>query len=163
MAKKTTDYSVAPKERINIVYRPATAGRKEQVELPLKVMVLGDFTQKEDARDIEQRDPVDVNDDNFDEVLASMDVGAQFTVADKTTEEEGKEIEVDLRFEKMSDFEPGHIVESVPELKRMLEVREALKALKGPLGNVPAMRRKIQDMIRDDKKSAKLMQELGLE
>jgi type VI secretion system protein ImpB len=162
MARKKSDYSVAPKERINIVYRPATAGRKEQVELPLKVMVLGDFTQKQDARDLEDRDPVDVDESNFDEVLASMDVSTHFSVPDKVSGEEGKSMEVDLRFEKMSDFEPGHVIESVPELRRMLELREALKALKGPLGNVPEMRRKIQEIIQDDRKSAKLMQELGI-
>lgn len=162
MARKKSDYSVAPKERINIVYRPATAGRKEQVELPLKVMVLGDFTQKQDTRDLEDRDPVDVDESNFDEVLASMDVSTHFSVPDKVSGEEGKSMDVDLRFEKLSDFEPGHVIESVPELRRMLELREALKALKGPLGNVPEMRRKIQEIIQDDRKSAKLMEELGI-
>lgn len=163
MAKKKDDYSVAPKERINIVYRPATAGRKEQVELPMKVMVLGDFTQKQDARDVEEREPVDIDDNNFDDVLASMDVSTHFTVPDRTTEEEGKELEVDIKFERMRDFEPGHVIESVPQLQQMLELREALKALKGPLGNVPEMRRKIQEVIKDDKKSARLMKELGLQ
>jgi len=163
MAKKTQDYSVAPKERINIVYRPATAGRKEQVELPMKLMVLGDFTQREDVRDIEEREPVDIDDNNFDDVLASMDVGAEFTVANRTTEADTEELAVNLRFEKMSDFEPGSVIEQVPELQKMLELREALKALKGPLGNVPEMRRKIQEVIQDDKKSNKLMTELGLQ
>lgn len=163
MAKKKDDYSVAPKERINIVYRPATAGRKEQVELPLKVMVLGDFTRSEDTRDVEEREPVDVNERNFDDVLASMDVSTHFTVPDRTSDEEGREMEVNLDFASMKDFEPGHVIESVPELQKMLELREALKALKGPLGNVPEMRRKIQEIVRDDKKSAKLMEELGLQ
>jgi len=163
MAKKKEDYTVAPKERINIVYRPATAGRKEQVELPLKVMVLGDFTQAEDVRDVEDREPVEVNDNNFDEVLAGMEVSTHFTVANKTGDEGAKDIEVDLSFEKLSDFAPGHVIESVPELRKMLQVREALKALKGPLGNVPEMRRKIQEIVGDDAKSAKLMEELGLQ
>lgn len=163
MARKKDEYSVAPKERINIVYRPATAGRKEQVELPMKLMVLGDFTQKEDGRDIEEREPVSVDDNNFDEVLESMDVGAHFTVPNRTTSDEGKELEVNLKFTKLRDFEPGNVIESVPELQKMLELREALKALKGPLGNVPEMRRKIQEIIQDDKKSAKLMTELGLQ
>lgn len=163
MAKKMQDYSVAPKERINIVYRPATAGRKEQVELPMKLMVLGDFTQKEDTRDIEEREPVDVNDSNFDDVLASMDVSADFTVRNRATADSEEELAVHLRFEKMDDFEPGSVIEQVPELQQMLQLREALKALKGPLGNVPEMRRKIQEIIQDDQKSKKLMTELGLQ
>ncbi|MBR3665419.1 MAG: type VI secretion system contractile sheath small subunit, partial [Lachnospiraceae bacterium] len=47
MAKEA---SVAPKERVNIVYRPATGDAQEEIELPLKLMVLGDFTLKQDDR-----------------------------------------------------------------------------------------------------------------
>ena len=36
--------SVAPKERVNIVYRPAIGDGREEVELPLRLMVMGDFT-----------------------------------------------------------------------------------------------------------------------
>ena len=42
--------SVAPKERVNIVYRPATGDAKEEIELPLKLLVIGDFTQRPDDR-----------------------------------------------------------------------------------------------------------------
>ncbi len=162
MVKRKNDYSVAPKERINIVYRPATAGRKEQVELPLKVLVLGDFTKQEDGSAIEEREPVDINQNNFDDVMASMDVGTNFTVPDRTTDDANRELEVDLKFRGIRDFEPGNVIDSVPQLKQMLELRDALKALKGPLGNVPEMRRKIQEIVRDKDKSAKLMKELGL-
>jgi bis(5'-nucleosyl)-tetraphosphatase (symmetrical) len=41
--------SVAPKERVNIVYKPATGNAQEEVELPLKIMMLGDYTQRSDA------------------------------------------------------------------------------------------------------------------
>ncbi len=39
-----TDGSVAPKERVNIVYRPATGDAQAEVELPLKLLVMGDYT-----------------------------------------------------------------------------------------------------------------------
>ena len=159
---KSSSGSVAPKERINIVYRPATGGRKEQIELPLKIMVTGDFTQAEDQRSIEERKPTAINKNNFDDVLAGMNVSTEFSVPDRLSGEEDKEIAVSLNFRQMSDFGPGSVLQAVPELKQVLELREALKALKGPLGNVPAMRRKIQDIIQDDEKSAKLMRELGL-
>ena len=35
--------SVAPKERINIKYVPATGDQQAEVELPLKLLVTGDF------------------------------------------------------------------------------------------------------------------------
>ncbi|EQD72495.1 Uncharacterized conserved protein UCP028301, partial [mine drainage metagenome] len=63
--------SVAPKERVNIVYRPATGDAKEEVELAFKQLVVGDFTQKEDDRQLEEIKPINVDKDNFDNVLES--------------------------------------------------------------------------------------------
>ena len=53
--------SVAPKERVNIVYRPATGDAKEEIELPLKLLVVGDFTRSQDDRMVEEREPINVD------------------------------------------------------------------------------------------------------
>jgi len=60
MAKEAT---VAPKERVNIVYRPATGDAQEEVELPLKLLVIGDFTGKTDERMLEDREPINIEKD----------------------------------------------------------------------------------------------------
>ena len=60
MAKEA---SVAPKERINIVYKPATGDAQEEVELPLKVVVMGDFTLRPDDTPLEERKPVNLDKD----------------------------------------------------------------------------------------------------
>jgi type VI secretion system ImpB/VipA family protein len=67
------------------------------------------------------------------------------------------------REESLADFEPDAIVEKVPELKSILELREALKSLKGPLGNVPDFRKKLQALVSDEGSRAKLLAELGLD
>ena len=64
--------------------------------------------------------------------------------------------------ESMKDFGPEAIVEQVPELKRLLELREALKALKGPLSNVPEFRKKIQDLVKDETARKQLLKEMGI-
>ena len=61
--------SVAPKERINISYRPAVGSAKEGVELPFKLLVLGDFTQNQDDSTIEDRKLININNYNFDDVI----------------------------------------------------------------------------------------------
>lgn len=143
--------SVAPKERVNIRYRPATGNAKEEVELPLKLLVVGDFTQKADERPVEERGLVTVNKDNFDEVLKGHALSLDLSVDDKLSEAAGDEkISVSLKFDRLKDFEPEAIVQQVPELKKLLELREALVALKGPLGNIPAFRKMIQSVIEDD-------------
>jgi type VI secretion system protein ImpB len=67
-----------------------------------------------------------------------------------------------LKFQSLADFTPEGVVNQVPELKQLLELRAALNALKGPLGNVPAFRKKLQALLGDDANRLKLMAELGL-
>lgn len=160
MAKEAT---VAPKERVNIVYRPATGDAKEEVELPLKVLVMGDFTGQRDDRPVEERDPVTIDKDNFDEVLKARNINLDVTVENKLSGKTEDEMNVSLKFESMKDFNPESIAKNTPELNRLLELRESLTALKGPLSNIPEFRKKIQELIKDEKTRELLLKELGVE
>ncbi len=64
--------SVAPKERVNIVYKPATGDAQEEVELPLKMLMMGDYTNRPDPRPLEDRKPINVDKDNFSKVMAEQ-------------------------------------------------------------------------------------------
>ena len=154
--------SVAPKERVNIVYRPATGDAQEEVELPLKLMVLGDFTLKQDDRLLEDRDPVNIDKDNFNDVMRAQQLSVKANVANKLSEDPEAQMTVDLKFQTLKDFEPDAIVKNVPELAKMMELREALKALKGPLSNVPYFRKKLQELVGDEETRTKVLKELGL-
>lgn len=151
--------AVAPKERINISYRPATGNSKEGVELPFKILVLGDFTKKESSLPVEERQMTSVNSNNFNNIVSDFDLTASFSVENKFTED-GEHLDIDLSFQSMSDFEPDNILEQVPELREVLKLRDALKALKGPLGNSPQMRKKIQAMLSDESTRKQLMKEI---
>ena len=146
MAKES---SVAPKERVNIVYRPATGGAQQEKELPLKLLVLGDYTLKEDETPLEERKPVSVDKDNFNDVMASQSLSLALKVPNKLTEkkagEEEDQLAVKLDFKSTKDFRPEAVAEQVPELNQLLQLRTALQALKGPLGNIPAFRKKIRE------------------
>jgi len=155
--------SVAPKERVNIVYRPATGDAQQEVELPLKVLVMGDFTMRADSTPLEDRKPVNVDKDNFNDVLKGHDVKLETVVDDTLSGQEDAKLSVNLDFKSMKDFEPDAIIQKVPELKKLVELREALKALKGPLGNVPDFRKKIQELVHDEGARARLLKELGIE
>ncbi|KUJ95935.1 MAG: type secretion system protein ImpB [Desulfonauticus sp.] len=155
--------SVAPKERVNIVYKPATGDAKEEVELPLKMMVMGDFTGQESEEPLENRKAINVDKDNFDEVLAGMKVKLDTVVKNELSDDPDAEMSLSLEFKSIKDFEPDAIVEKVPELKKLKELRDALKAVKGPLGNIPEFRKKITELVKDKDKRDRLFKELGIE
>jgi type VI secretion system protein ImpB len=154
--------SVAPPERINIKYKPSTGDAKEEIELPLKMLFLGDYTGRPDPRPLEDRKPINVDKDNFDQVLAEQNLQLDMAVPEVMSGQEGASMNVSLKFKKLSDFGPEAVAMQVPELRKMIELRETLTALKGPLGNTPAFRKKIQELLGDNAKREQLMKELGL-
>lgn len=158
------DGSVAPKERVNIVYKPSTGDVQEDVELPLKMMVVGDFTGREDTRVLEDRDPINIDKDNFNDVLKAQGIQMDIAVPNRLVEDDpDSKLAVNLKIENIKDFTPDAIVSQVPELAKLIALRDELKALKGPLSNTPDFRRKIQEMIADENTRDLIFKELGLD
>jgi len=153
--------TVAPKERINITYKPAVGNAKESVELPFKVSVLGDFSLKGDDRSLEEREPINLTAQNFDEVMEEHELSVSFTVPNAMIEDPSAFIDVDLNIKSLKDLTPDNIIRSVPELQEIFRIREALQSLKGPLGNNPKMRKMIQSLISDESSRKALIQEVG--
>lgn len=155
--------SVAPKERINITFKPAVGGAQEEIELPLKLLVLGDFTQREDLRKVEDRKPIGIDKNTLDEVLAKQALSLLMSVPNRLQESgEIEELAIQVRINSMKDFNPASLVEQIPELKKLMELRDALVALKGPLGNTPSFRKAIENALADDQSRARVLAELGL-
>ena len=158
------DATVAPKERVNILYKTEIGGAQEEVELPLNILVMGEYNPNvpEDEKSLEDRKTVSVDKDDFNDVLEKQNLGLTASVPDKLSGEKDASLTVDLKFKSLNDFGPEAIVNQVPELKKLLELRKALTALKSPLGNVPAFRKKLQTLLGDEANRAKLMAELGI-
>ncbi|MBT2337569.1 MULTISPECIES: type VI secretion system contractile sheath small subunit [Pseudomonas] len=155
--------SVAPKERINVTFKPATGGAQEEIELPLKLLAIGDYTHRKDERNVEDRKPISIDKMTFDEVLAKQELTLTLSVPNRLQEEsETQALTVQLRINSMSAFNPASLVEQVPELKKLMELRDALVALKGPLGNAPAFRKAIEGVLMAGESRVRVLGELGL-
>jgi len=157
-----SDGSVAPKERVNIVYKSTTGDQSEDVELPLKLLMIGDYTGKASDETVEDRAPVNIDKDNFDNVMAGFNLSLDMNVSN-TLSEEDDDLAVHIDIKSMKDLSPDSVAKQVPALDSMIEMRKALLALKGPLGNVPAFRKAIQNILNDDGSRAQMMKELGIE
>jgi type VI secretion system protein ImpB len=155
--------SVAPKERINVTFKPAIGGGQEEIELPLKLLAIGDYIHRKDERKIEDRKPISIDRMTFDEVLAKQELSLLLSVPNRLQQEsDTDELAVQLRLRSMKDFNPANLVDQVPELKKLMELRDALVALKGPLGNAPAFRKAIEGVLADDTSRSRVLDELGL-
>ncbi len=154
--------SVAPKERINIKYIPATGDAQSEIELPFKTLVVGDFKGRSEESSIEERNSISIDKSNFQSVMRESELNLNTTVNNKLSDDENSDLVVNLQFKSLDDFSPDSIVGQVPELKKLIELREALVALKGPLGNIPAFRERMQDLLGSQEERDRLLSELDL-
>jgi len=154
--------SVVPKERINIKYIPATGDQQAEVELPLKLLITGDFKGHGEESALEDRQPVRIDKDNFNDVLTKAEVSLEMAVPCVLTNDIENDLSINLQFKSINDFGPDAIARQVPEMNKLLELRNALVALKGPLGNTPAFRKQLQSLLADDASRQRLIRELNL-
>jgi type VI secretion system protein ImpB len=162
MPRRHDETTVAPKERINIQYLPATGSQQGEVELPLALLVVGNLHGRESPLPLEQRSCVNIDKQNFNAVMKESALRLEFAVPNHLRGTEQTELAIALNFESLSDFTPDNIARQVPELHKLLQLREALVALKGPLGNIPAFRQRLCDLLGNPEARAQLLQELSL-
>lgn len=124
--------------------------RGDGEELPLRLLVLGDFTQRPDDRPIEQRKPIPIE-DNFSKVMNQHNLSLHLHCAN-VLEHNAPPLDLYLKFRRLSDMEPEGVTYQVPALRELRATREALTALKGPmsgnLGFVIALRRAFEDPVK---------------
>jgi len=163
--------TVAPKERVNITYKPKTGDQTEEIELPLKLLMLGDYTQQEDDTPLGEREAIEINKINFNDVLKGQNLSVDMTIKDCLSGNEDSQLAVKLDIENMKSFRPENIVENLkpqgdekqePVLKKLMDLRKALIDLKGPLANVPKFRNELQALIEDKDKLNQLLAELDI-
>ena len=153
--------SESPKERINVTYKPAIGDALEDVEIPFRLTILGDFNPNEEKKLLENRKSIKIDKNNFNEVLKAQNISLDFNVRNRL-KDENDTLNVGLKIEHISDLSPEKIVENIPELKKLMGLRQALVSLKGPLGNVPAFRKSIENAISDEEQRKELLNELNL-
>ncbi|HCB2207326.1 TPA: type VI secretion system contractile sheath small subunit [Citrobacter farmeri] len=160
--KNDSSGSVAPKERVNIKFQPKTGTQTAEVELPLNLLVTGNLSGITDGTPLDERQPVAINRNNFNAVLDEAGISRDFVVPSVLSETPDARMSVNLKVKSLADLSPDNIAAQVPEMRKMMELREALVALRGPMGNMPAFRAQLQALLDDEKSREQLIAELGL-
>ncbi|EKM0365373.1 type VI secretion system contractile sheath small subunit [Cronobacter turicensis] len=149
-----------PKARINLKLNLHTGGAQKKVELPLKLLVTGDFSNGQETNPLSERKKIDVNKNNFDSVLSEFAPVVNLAV-ENTLADNGCEENVRLTFRQMKDFEPEQVARQIPQLKAMLAMRNLLRDLKSNLLDNATFRKELETILKDPALSDGLRAELA--
>jgi type VI secretion system protein ImpB len=149
-----------PKARVNIKLALHTGGTQKKMELPLKLVVMGDYSNGKEASPLSEREKVNINKNNFDSVLAGFNPTLSLTV-ENTLASDGSEENVSLAFSEMKDFEPEQVARQIPQLRAMLSMRNLLRDLKSNLLDNVTFRKELESILRDPALSDELRDELN--
>jgi type VI secretion system protein ImpB len=148
-----------PKARVNIKLDLHTGGAQKKVELPLKLLVMGDYSNGQDTRALAEREKVSINKNNFNAVLADFNPRAKIAVENMLAAD-GSELPVDLEFHSMDDFKPEVVAGKVPELRALMAARNLLRDLKSNLLDNAMFRRELEKILKDPGLSERLRADL---
>ncbi|OMQ19620.1 type VI secretion system contractile sheath small subunit [Serratia oryzae] len=150
-----------PKARVNIRLDLHTGGAQKQVELPLKLLAMGDYSNGQEQRPLSEREKININKNNFDSVLAEFNPRLTLSVPDTLSDDHG-DTAVNLSFSAMKDFEPEQVARQIPQLRAMLAMRNLLRDLKSNLLDNTTFRREFEIILKDEALSDELRTELEI-
>jgi type VI secretion system protein ImpB len=150
--------------RVQITYDVETGGAIELKELPFVVGVLGDFVGKpeEPLPGIKQRKFVEIDRDNFDQVMAGMKPRLSFSSENKL-QDDGSKMGVELNFQSIEDFEPDNVVQQVEPLRKLVEARQKLSDLLSKMDGNDKLESILNDVIANADKQKELSDALGIQ
>jgi len=150
--------------RVQITYDVEIGDAIEMKEIPFVLGVLADLSGKpeEPLPKLKDRKFVEIDRDNFNNVLEGMKPRLAFKVDNKLTGDDTK-LAVELRFKSIDDFRPENVVTQVEPLRKLLDARQKLSGLLNKLDGNDRLDDLLQKVIADTDSLQKLGKEAGVE
>jgi type VI secretion system protein ImpB len=150
--------------RVQITYDVETNGAMQKVELPFVVGVLADLSgaPKEPLKPLKERKVVQIDRDNFNDVLAKATPRVAMKVQNKLTSEDTK-LAVELNFKNIEDFEPAKVAEQIPALKELMDMRSRLTQLMSKMEGNDKLEALLAEVMSNTEKAMSLAKEMGIE
>jgi type VI secretion system protein ImpB len=152
------------KPRVHITYEVETEGAEVLRELPFVVGIMGDFSgdPTQQLRPLSERKFIQIDRDNFNEVMARMTPGLNLRVDNKLADD-GSQVAVSLKFNSIDDFEPARVAEQVPALKALLETRNKLRDLMSKVDRSEQLESLLEQILTNENELKSLSGQLGIE
>ena len=150
--KSKSNLSQVRPPRVKITYDVETGGAIEKKELPFILGVISDLSGKPEKPlpPAKKRKFVDVDRDNFNDVIKSAKPRLAYRVANKLADDDSQ-LNVELKFEQMDDFHPGKVIQQIEPLRKLYQARQKLTDLLTKLDGNDELERLLQEVVNNTK------------
>ena len=152
-----------PKSRLTLKYKTEINGQPEDISLPMRLLVTGDFsngTSKDRKVDLEERRQRNLDGRNTDAVMKDMGMSLNFSVPNKVDPDKAEDLQVNIPIDSMKSFSPDQIAKHVPKLKGLLMLKELLNEVVSNVDNRKEFRKLLGELMADEQALGKMMEEL---
>ncbi len=152
-----------PKSRITLRYRTEINGTPADIDLPLRFLVLGDFslgTSSDRKVDLEDRKIRNLDGKNTAGVMKDMKMSVGFSVPNKVDPANAENIDVNLNLTSMKSFSPDEVAKQIPKLRALVTLKKLLLEVESNMGNSKDLRKLVSDLYANPEAFAKLKEEL---
>ena len=152
-----------PKSRLTLRYKTEVNGQPEDVTLPLRLLVEGDFslgTSNDRKVDLEERRLRNLDGTNTDAVMNDMGMSLNFAVSNKVDPESSDDLDVNIPINSMKSFSPDAVAKHVPKLRGLLQMKNLLEEVISNVDNRKEFRKLLNELMSDEEALAKMMEHL---
>lgn len=152
-----------PKSRLTLRYKTEIDGALQDVTLPLRLLVQGDFSlgSSQDRQvDLEERRLRNLDGKNTDSVMKDMGMSLQFAVSNKIDPEAAEDMNVNIPIDSMKAFSPDHVAKHMPKLKGLLQMKKLLEEVISNVDNRKEFRKLLNELMGNEEALAKMLEQL---
>jgi len=152
-----------PKSRLTLRYKTEVNGQPEDMALPMRFLVTGDFSQgssKDRQVDLDERETRNMDGKNTAAVMKDMGISLNYAVSNKINPDQEEDLQVDIPFDSMKSFSPDQVAKNVPKIKGLLMLKELLQEVVSNVDNRKGYRKLLGELMGNEEALKKMMEEL---
>lgn len=152
-----------PKSRLTLRYKTEVNGQLEDLTLPLRLMILGNFSQGSSTDrkvDLDERRIRNMDGTNTDAVMKDMGMSLSFTVDNKIDPEQEEDLQVTLPIDSMKSFSPDQVAEHVPKLKGLLTLKQLINEMLTNVDNRKEFHKLLDELMSNPDNLQKILADL---
>ena len=152
-----------PKSRLTLRYKTEVNGAPEDVNLPMRMLVMGDFslgTSSDRKVDLEERKLRQLDGKNTNGVMKDMKMSLDLSVPNKIDPETAESLDIKLAINSLKSFSPDEIAKNVPKLKGLLLLKKLLVEVESNVANAKDFRKLLGDLYQNEEQFKKLVETL---